>query len=450
MPRTRKKHVADWCDESDLPIYLLDRERKIRYCNPACCRWLQVEQDELMGLQCDYHSELVEPDHDRPPLAIGLCPPPVVFAGERATGLVYANGVPEGQSADFIPLGLEESAVLVIVGLASTTPAKDTPFREFDSQRLHELLFERRQQQAALYQLDQLVGESSQMRRVREQVSLAVRGDCPVVTVGMSGTGRAHLIRTIHTARYSKSDVPLIEIDCPLFDADTLASVINDLRRAVEGSVTKTALLMLEIDQLPRDAQATLYQLLQEHPEPSVVYATSSADLIMLAKSEKAAFRSDLADYLCTSVISLPPLSERLDDLPLLIQLAIERQNSSGDKQVQGAAPQVIERLLRHPWTRNLDELFECMSEAHQKAVGRFVTERDLPDWITLTLEAERHPHRPETTIDLENYLQEVERELIRRALKVAKGNKAMAARLLGISRGRLLRRLASLQLEDA
>ena len=90
------------------------------------------------------------------------------------------------------------------------------------------------------------------------------------------------------------------------------------------------------------------------------------------------------------------------------------------------------------------------MSESHQQALGRFVTERDLPDWITLTLEAERHPYRPETTIDLENYLQEVERELIRRALKVAKGNKAMTARLLGISRGRLLRRLASLHLEDA
>jgi len=450
MPRTRKKHVTAWCDESDLPIYLLDRERKIRYCNPACCRWLQVEQDELMGLQCDYHSEVVESEPDKPSLTIGLCPPPSVFAGERATGMVYAKGARERQSAEFIPLGLEKGAVLAIVGLASTTPAADSPLSEFDPQRLHELLFERRRQQAGLYQLDQLVGESSQMRRIREQVSLAIRGDCPVVAVGMSGTGRAHLIRTIHAARHSKANVPLIEIDCPLFDADTLALVMTDLRMAVEGSVTKTALLMSEIDRLPRDAQATFYQLLEEHRQPYVVYATSSADPIVLAKSENADFRIDLADYLCTSVISLPPLSERLDDLPLLIQLAIERQNALGDKQLQGAVPQVIERLLRHPWSRNLDELFECISEAHQRAEGSFVTERDLPDWIALTLEAERHPHRPETTIDLENYLQEIEKELIRRALKVAKGNKAMTARLLGISRSRLLRRLGSLHLEDA
>ena len=88
------------------------------------------------------------------------------------------------------------------------------------------------------------------------------------------------------------------------------------------------------------------------------------------------------------------------------------------------------------------------MAEAHRRAAGREIDVADLPERLRLAGQAAAHPRRPEETIVLDEYLGRVERELIRRALARAKGNKARAARLLGMTRPRLYRRMVQLGLE--
>ena len=152
---------------------------------------------------------------------------------------------------------------------------------------------------------------------------------------------------------------------------------------------------------------------------------------------------------LSTIVIELPSLAQRRDDLPLLAQLFLEDVNASGTRQIGGFTPAALDALDAYPWPGNLDELAAVVTEAHQRARGAEIDVGDLPEKLHWAAQAAAHPRANEETIVLEEYLARVERELIRRALARCRGNKAKAARLLGMTRPRLYRRMVQLGLEE-
>jgi DNA-binding NtrC family response regulator len=130
-----------------------------------------------------------------------------------------------------------------------------------------------------------------------------------------------------------------------------------------------------------------------------------------------------------------------------LAQLSLEQANARGSKQVGRFAEEALDALAAYPWRRNLDELDEIVRQAHANAQGPQVTLDDLPPRIRLAADAAAHPRPPVETIVLEEFLADIERELIERALAQAKGNKTQAAQLLGLTRPRLYRRLVQLGL---
>jgi DNA-binding NtrC family response regulator len=160
----------------------------------------------------------------------------------------------------------------------------------------------------------------------------------------------------------------------------------------------------------------------------------------------KGEFPRELACALGTIEIELPPLTERLEDLPSLAQLLVEEANSIGDKQISSITSEALDLLAAHTWPGNLDELAAVVTEAHARATGTQITLRDLPQRIHWTQEATRGKH-VEDAIHLEEFLARAERELIERALARAKGNKTRAAKLLGMTRPRFYRRLVQLKL---
>jgi DNA-binding NtrC family response regulator len=143
----------------------------------------------------------------------------------------------------------------------------------------------------------------------------------------------------------------------------------------------------------------------------------------------------------------LPPLADRAEDLPLLAQLFLEEANARGAKQLAGLAPETLDVLAAYDWPGQLDELAEFIHQAHDRAEGSQIIPPDLPQRIFLAADAMRYARQPEETIVLEDFLAEIERELIERALARAKGNKTKAAQLLGMTRPRLYRRLVQLGL---
>jgi DNA-binding NtrC family response regulator len=173
--------------------------------------------------------------------------------------------------------------------------------------------------------------------------------------------------------------------------------------------------------------------------------ATARRNLLELAR--EGGFREDLAHVLSTLIIDLPPLTERRNDIPLVAQAFVEEINAEGNQQRGGFTPEALDLLAAYSWPGNLDELASVVREAHRRAERPLIGAADVPHKIHLATGTAAGGRPEEDSIVLGDFLEQIESQLIKRALKRAKGNKALAARMLGINRARLLRRLTQLRL---
>ena len=128
-------------------------------------------------------------------------------------------------------------------------------------------------------------------------------------------------------------------------------------------------------------------------------------------------FRADMACTWRRSKSALRRVADRLADLPLLAQMFAEEQNRQGTKQLAGLAPEGIDRLALYPWPGNVEELAEVIAVADKTAEGPRISAADLPAKIQYSLNAATRPRRAEETIVLEQFLSQIEEELIRQAL---------------------------------
>ncbi len=464
-PRLPATELARLLNSASQPIYVLDEDLTIVFINRACQEWLGPAAEGLLGRRCAYHSG---PTAMGPGgVAAGLCPPPRTAAGEIAVAAISRlaeDGTLVERRARFLPLGRGGEDVLGIIALVEPTdepPAsvvghvagRDESGAEHPSEAaepganaLHEHIRRFRQEAAVRYRADRLIGRGPDMQLARRQVELAAASRSSVLLVGPPGSGRQHLAAVIHFAASGKGS--LTPLDCSLLGADLLGAVIASIARAnvLSEPAAPGTLLLHRVDELSADVQVELAGLLARRPPAERLMATAAEPLAELVRRGK--FRGDLAAALSTIVIRLPPLVHRRDDLPLLAQLFLEECNAAGTRQIGGFTPAALDRLDAYAWPGNLDELAEAVAEAHRRASGPEIDVADLPERLHRAAQAAAHPRRPEETIVLDEYLSHVERELIRRALARAKGNKARAARLLGMTRPRLYRRMVQLGLE--
>jgi len=497
LQRINATELARLLNSAAQPIYVLDDELTVVFLNRACREWLGAAAEGLPGRRCAYHSSLTVAGPDA--VAAGLCPPPQVSNGQAVVANVSyraEDGRLAERRARFLPLGIgpergcekmgtgtspdtdlariahvgsepvpifsQPQSVLGIIALVDA--ADQPPAADDDGSRtadtaeagpiaLHGHISRFRQEAAARYGADRLIGNGPAMRLARRQVELAVGSRCSVLLVGLPGSGRQHLAAAIHygsNAALSGASAagPLIPLDCSLLGADLLDSTIAALNRvnARGESPGQCTLLLNRVDELSADVQTELAIILGRRPPALRLLATAAQPLAELARHKK--FRDDLAAMLSTIVVELPPLAQRRDDLRLLTQLFLEEANAAGSRQIGGFSAAALDRLDAYAWPGNLDELAEVVAQSHRRAAGPEIGLEDLPEKLHLAAQAAAHPRRTEETIVLDEYLARVERELIRRALARVKGNKARAARLLGMTRPRLYRRMVQLGLE--
>ena len=449
MPRkpSASRSLLKLLDAAAAPVYLLDGQRRLVYGNAAFGQWLGRSPDDLVGMRCDYHSSATVTGSLEQTAA--LCPSPAAFSGELTSGRVASissEGRTDQRAASFVamPLTEEESGVLVVVAADAGAAATLQPASQLAPDQLHALLQQMRGQLGRRYHLGQLLGESDAMRRVREQVRLAAQTDARVLVVGPPGSGCEHVAKTIH---YSRQLGALAPVDCSLVDAEEMQGTLTSLlRRQAESPPDKPPVaLLLEVDRLRADAQQELAGFLALPKIELRTIVTARSSLQRLAA--RGHFRSDLAYALSTLTITLPPLARRTDDIPLLAQFFLEEFNADGNRQLAGFASAALDELAAYSWPENVAELGLVVGEACERAGGREVQAADLPERIRLAAGALAHPPRDEQPIDLDQFLADIEKELIQRALKLARNNKTRAAELLGVNRARLLRRLVQLGL---
>lgn len=449
MPHSRASanQLAKLLGDVTQPLYVVAADGRIVFVNDACAAWAGVDAKDLADQACQYSAatEVIGPAA----VAAALCPPPEVFSGRRLKALIVLPGQPDDfRHAEFIPLvrgGNAGSAVLAIVGKGPSEEAASSA-DEASGPQLHARLQQFRRRLSVRVHVDRLVGDSPAMRRVRTQVKLAATSAVSVLVLAPRGSGGEHVGRAIHYGDGNAAG-PLVPLACPLLDIELLQATLRSLARAKSSGQRAATLLLTEVESLSEAVQIELARSLAAGALSARIISISASPLTEVAA--RGVFRADLACWLSTLIIQMPPLAQRMADLPLLVQWYIEQANLRSEKQVGGCSPEALDRLANHAWTGDLAELEGVIVEAHERAKGPLVAPQDLPERLILASQASARPARAEETIVLEEYLASIEHELIVRALRRAKGNKTKAARLLGMTRPRLYRRLVQLGLAE-
>ncbi|WP_424898683.1 helix-turn-helix domain-containing protein [Thermogutta sp.] len=432
------------------PVYFVDGQWRIRFCNRACLEWLACREEDIVDRRCAFHSSFDLEAGDA--LAAGLCPPPGAFEREQTLGTV-ACLTPDGQlrrrQARFLRVhdGEGRPALLVVVADrdgTDTAPqvtdvAPDAARQQSQALALHEQIREFRQAVATRFHAHLLVGTSAVAKRMRQQVEAAASLTSHVVIVEPPGGHGTELAKAIFYAACPDPQQCLVPLPCEELDPDILRNTLQAFAAIpLPPGLTHTFILE-DLHQLPWPTQQVLYEFLRRAQGIRVI-ATTQFELMTLVSQGKLI--EDLGQMLSTFLIFVPPIRERREDIPLIAQTMLEDCNAKQSKQVMGFTSEVLDILVQHDWPNNYAELASVVQHAHNRAGGTLVDPADLPQDFRWAFQRRLRSLKEPEKISLPAFLAQVEKELLARALRRARGNKSLAAKMLGVSRPRLYRRL--------
>ncbi len=311
-----------------------------------------------------------------------------------------------------------------------------------------------REQLAKSYGLEAQTGKSAAMEKVFELIRQITPSRSTVLITGESGTGKELAARAIHLLSPRRS-APFIPVHCASLAPTLLES---ELFGHEKGAFTGAAAMkkgrfeladggtvfLDEVSEIPPEIQVKLLRALEQHEFERVggtrpirvdlrLIAATNADLSPLVA--KGRFREDLFYRLNVVRIGLPPLRERRDDIPLLVRRFLGEFGRENGKEGMTIAPEALRLLLAHDWPGNVRELKNCVESMVVLARKTELGIDDLPP----SLRALSPAALPETA---PLNLKAAGKDLLEKALRQARGNKTAAARLLGISRRTLYRKL--------
>jgi two-component system response regulator HydG len=299
-----------------------------------------------------------------------------------------------------------------------------------------------------------LIGVSPTMQRVYRLIEKVSQHKYPVLVLGESGTGKELVARSIHFSGPRRNE-PFVPVDCSalvptLIESELFGYVKGAFTGATHSKVGLMefagggTLFLDEIGDLPVDLQAKLLRALQEREVKPVgstdrisistrIIAATNRDLE--AAVRQGQFRQDLFFRLNVVQIKMPPLRERRSDIPILVSTFLEKFcDSKGE--VRSISEDAMARLLAYDWPGNVRELENAIERAVALGSGPLLHMGDLPSNLQYGT-GERMPQGDELLP-----LEELERRAILRALQEAGGDKLAAARLLGIGKTTLYRKL--------
>jgi DNA-binding NtrC family response regulator len=304
--------------------------------------------------------------------------------------------------------------------------------------------------------VNELIGNSQPMERVKEIIGKVAVTDSPVLIEGESGTGKELVAAAIHRLS-SRAKRPFIPVNCSAIPADLLESeFFGHVRGAFSGAVADAlglfrganegTIFLDEIAELPPALQVKLLRVLQEmQVRPVGSTKAFSVDVRVIAATNRnleqamnnGTFRQDLFYRLNVVRVHLPPLRERREDIPAIVNHFLRRFNKRFRRDIRGIAPEALSALSGYDFPGNVRELENLIERAFAMGAREQITLADLP---SLTRGSDITPvlTAPESVPTLAD----VERELIVRALSLFKDDKEAAARALGISRRTIYRRL--------
>jgi len=305
------------------------------------------------------------------------------------------------------------------------------------------------------YRLGDLISKNHRMQEIFEILPDIAESDSTVLIQGQSGSGKGILANTIHELSLRKGK-PFVKINCGAIPDTLLESELfgyvrgafTDAKKNKKGRFSladQGTLFLDEVGDMSTVMQVKLLRVLEENefvplggitPEKVDVriIAASNKDLEKLVQEER--FREDLYYRLNVIKIDLPPLREKTEDVPLLVEHFIERLNSMKGKNILGVSNDVMNLLMNYQFPGNVRELENILEHAYVLCRGDLIETRHLP------LEFVERYNKQYSTLSILKPLESSETLVIREALKKCGGNKVLTACELGIGRSTLWRKM--------
>ena len=316
-----------------------------------------------------------------------------------------------------------------------------------------------------------VVGRSSRMRAVFDFVRVIADSDSSVLVTGETGTGKEMIANLIHQSS-SRRHKPFVPVSCAILSETLIESeLFGHDRGAFTGAIKDRpgrfelaqggTIFLDDIDDVPMSMQVKLLRVLQNRtverlggtrPIPIDVRVITGSKRSLKEIVAEGKFRDDLFYRLNVIPINLPPLRERREDVPILMDHFIKRYFRQRNDEPRAIAPAVQQAFMRYPWPGNVRELENACERIAQTCTCDTVRVGCVPVSVLFHKYAEdQEPivetHDHPSAISLDDRLREVESNLISWALKVSTGNKSKAAELLNIKRSTLGDRIKKLSL---
>jgi two-component system response regulator PilR (NtrC family) len=309
---------------------------------------------------------------------------------------------------------------------------------------------------------DNIIGHSAKMRAIFDMIMTVAPQTSRVLITGETGTGKELIARAIHE-NSARSKKPFITINCGAFPETLLESELfgyvkgaftgaNENRHGLFLGADGGTLFLDEVGNMSLSMQVKLFRVLQEGKvRPVGSNEETEIDVRVIAATNKdldkaiaaGEFREDLFYRLSVIPIQLPPLRERRDDIPLLARAFLERFRKSMEKSMQGISPEAMSLLESYDWPGNVRELENTMERSVALETGKMISVNVLPEKVRLGVSQENpmqaastngHVQIPESGVDLEKSVQDMEKAYLLAALEASGGVGTHAAELLKMS----------------
>lgn len=327
-----------------------------------------------------------------------------------------------------------------------------------------------------------IVGKSPSMQKIYALIETIASTRATILIHGESGTGKQLIAHAIHKHNEEERIKPFVEVSCGALTETLLESeLFGHVKGAFTGAIRERAgrfkladggtIFLDEIDAFSPALQVKLLRVLQEGEFERVgdtatikvdvrVIASTNQNLPDLIAREK--FRKDLYYRLNIISIEVPPLRERKEDIPLLVEEFIAKHNRRANKKILGISPDAMECFLQHAWPGNIRELENAIARAVILSKNPVITPDDFPGTIMCLRgpgnqtgsdgavgrpvpappEAEDGHVRSGARLNLKDALQSPEKNIIIKALQLSRGNRNEAAKILGINRTTLYKKM--------
>lgn len=309
------------------------------------------------------------------------------------------------------------------------------------------------------YNFGEIVGSAESMIKVFEKIQKVAQSDSSVLIFGESGTGKELVARAIHF-QSDRKDKAFVKVNCGALAEGVLESeLFGHERGSFTGAIKrrrgrfeladKGTIFLDEIGDVPLSTQVKLLRVLQERELERVggeetvtvdVRVLTATNKNLMAMVESGEFREDLYYRLNIIPLELPPLRDRLEDIPILVEHFLRKKSSELNKKQTRVNPDAMQELMNYYWPGNVRELENVIERAVVLCENVEIGLNDIP--ILLGDPSRTTLRLIKDDLPLVEALEDLERQLIARALEKAKGVKTEAARILGLKTSALYYKL--------